>query len=153
MPGTLDELLGVAFRAGHVIEVTGEAGAGKSQILLNALSMSVRGCKDAKDRSIAVSTEGAFPAERLQQMIASCHSRYILHRSTYVKVGVKNSSQERLLFPLQAKSDSSHRCHGSNPRSKLDQSGSNTLSSCQIKKIFLKYILAHVLYRTTFTSV
>lgn len=58
--------------------MTGEAGAGKSQILLNALSMSVTGGKDDKNRSIAVTTEGAFPADRLQQMIASCPSRHVL---------------------------------------------------------------------------
>jgi len=71
----LDNYLGVALRSGHVIEVTGEAGSGKTQLLLNALSCSLKSSQDrgGKDcRGLVVSTEGAFPAERLQQMFASC---------------------------------------------------------------------------------
>jgi len=64
---SLDEAIGPAIRPGHVIEVTGEAGAGKSQFLMNLCA----GAPNDEDhhRCLVISTEGAYPAERLQQMV------------------------------------------------------------------------------------
>jgi len=79
----LDHVVGASFRPGHVIEVTGEAGSGKTQLLVNALACSVtkepvegsasKSCQK-EARSVVISTEGSFPAERLKQMIASFKS-------------------------------------------------------------------------------
>ena len=66
---SLDHTFGPAIRPGHVIEITGEAGAGKSQFLLNLLAGAPN--SSSNQRSLVISTEGLFSAERLQQMIAS----------------------------------------------------------------------------------
>ena len=73
------------FQVCVFFQVTGEAGSGKTQLLVNALACSVtkepvegsasKSCQK-EARSVVISTEGSFPAERLKQMIASFKSRY-----------------------------------------------------------------------------
>ena len=78
----LDKSFGPCLRPGHIIEIVGEAGSGKTQF---ALHLSVRSVIDAsydgcstmtndipehEDRkTLYLSTEGPFPVGRLRQMI------------------------------------------------------------------------------------
>ena len=76
----LDKELGPAIRPGHVIEVVGEAGSGKTQfgLHLSARTVTQEVCveevnndfKESSDRRVLyISTEGPFPIRRLRQMI------------------------------------------------------------------------------------
>ena len=81
----LDESLGPCLRPGHVIEVVGEAGSGKTQFGLHLSARTVvenpneglnTNAKETNDklrvnneRTIYISTEGPFPIGRLRQMI------------------------------------------------------------------------------------
>lgn len=61
----LDEALGPALRDGHVVEVVGEAGSGKTQFLLDVTSSVASGGA----RVAYVSTEAVFPIDRLKTML------------------------------------------------------------------------------------
>ena len=81
----LDEALGPSLRPGHIIEIAGEAGSGKTQF---GLHLSARSVVDAsgnelsksgasknyikqidRRKTLYISTEGPFPIGRLRQMI------------------------------------------------------------------------------------
>ena len=80
----LDKVLGPSLRPGHIIEIVGEAGSGKTQL---ALHLSVRSVIDTSyevlstynvmtnvpehkgRKTLYLSTEGQFPVGRLRQMI------------------------------------------------------------------------------------
>ena len=77
---TLDKEFGPAIRPGHVIEVVGEAGSGKTQFGLHLSARAVaqelrvedvnNDVKKTSDiRVLYLSTEGPFPICRLRQMI------------------------------------------------------------------------------------
>ena len=77
---TLDKKIGPAIRPGHVIEVVGEAGSGKTQFGLHLSARTVaqelrvedvnNDVKETSDRRVLyISTEGPFPIGRLRQMI------------------------------------------------------------------------------------
>ena len=77
---TLDKEFGPAIRPGHVIEVVGEAGSGKTQFGLHLSARTVAQelrvedvNNDVKETSyrrvLYISTEGPFPIGRLRQMI------------------------------------------------------------------------------------
>ena len=81
----LDKALGPSLQPGHIIEIVGEAGSGKTQL---ALHLSVRSVIDTSyevcstynvmtndvpehkgRKTLYLSTEGPFPVGRLRQMI------------------------------------------------------------------------------------
>ena len=81
----LDSALGPALRPGHIIELVGEAGSGKTQLALHlsarsvidkshgnvcTLDMPTNDSREYDDRkTLYIATEGPFPIERLHQMI------------------------------------------------------------------------------------
>ena len=81
----LDKEFGPCLRPGHIIEIVGEAGSGKTQFALHLSVRSVidtshEGCStynamkndmsDHRDRkTLYLATEGPFPVGRLRQMI------------------------------------------------------------------------------------
>ncbi|KAL9110982.1 MAG: hypothetical protein Q9227_004597 [Pyrenula ochraceoflavens] len=68
-PG-LNAILQGGFSIGHVTEVTGESGVGKSQILLTLLlSTQLLTIGEARRQAIYISTEGTIATSRLEQII------------------------------------------------------------------------------------
>ena len=81
----LKGLIGNAFKPGHVVEIVGEAGSGKTQMAIHLSARSVidtthnelgieantdNATKDYNDtKALYISTEGSFPIGRLRQMI------------------------------------------------------------------------------------
>ena len=91
----LDEVLGPALRPGHVVEITGEAGSGKTQV---ALHLSAKAAieepilhdkpssnKRAGKRTLYVGTEGPFPVSRLKQMTNGLEDEQTLMDRIYVE--------------------------------------------------------------------
>ena len=114
----LDKSLGPCLRSGHVIEVVGEAGSGKTQFGLHLSARVVVGdpdanAKDSSDklkmndkRTLYISTEGPFPIGRLRQMIEGMgQSKQLMDKifieniSTNVSIkGTKVFSHARILI-------------------------------------------------------
>ena len=76
----LDDAIGPTLRPGHIIEVVGEAGSGKTQFGLHLSARSVvedtnlqSNTENARARvnrkALYINTEGPFPIGRLRQMI------------------------------------------------------------------------------------
>ena len=81
----LDSAFGPALRPGHIVEIVGEAGSGKTQLAIHlsarsvidkshgnvcTLDMTTNDSKEYNDRKILyIATEGPFPIDRLHQMI------------------------------------------------------------------------------------
>ncbi|KAF2688629.1 P-loop containing nucleoside triphosphate hydrolase protein [Lentithecium fluviatile CBS 122367] len=68
----LDAALGGGFRSGYLAEVTGESGAGKTQLLLTLLLASQLPAPHGLSRSaVYISTEAALATTRLTQLLSS----------------------------------------------------------------------------------
>ena len=91
----LDEALGPALRSGHVVEITGEAGSGKTQV---ALHLSAKAAieepilldkpssnKHVGKRVLYVCTEGPFPSSRLKDITNGLQDGQILMDRIYVE--------------------------------------------------------------------
>ena len=81
----LDKAIGPSLRPGHIIEIVGEAGSGKTQLALHlsvrsVIDTSYEGCstynvmknevpEHKRRKTLYLSTEGPFPVGRLRQMI------------------------------------------------------------------------------------
>lgn len=67
--GEIDETIGGGIVHGFITEISGEAGTGKTQILLKLITNQLYEYRKSGETSVyAISTEGPFPLERMQQM-------------------------------------------------------------------------------------
>ena len=97
----LDEAIGPSLRAGHVVEITGEAGAGKTQM---ALHLCARAVLESNDELLGVPksnekvssqqhsrvalylcTEGPFPIGRLRQMMEGMNQQKRLMDKIFIE--------------------------------------------------------------------
>ena len=98
----LDEAIGPSLRSGHIIEITGEAGAGKTQIAVHLCARAVlepnneclsvpKSCEKVNSQqhsrvALYLCTEGPFPIERLRQMLEGMDQP----RKTMDKIFIEN---------------------------------------------------------------
>ena len=98
----LKELIGNAFKPGHVVEIVGEAGSGKTQMAMHLSARSVIDTThnelgieaNTKDnatndyngtKALYISTEGSFPIGRLRQMIEAMDQPKCLMDKIFIK--------------------------------------------------------------------
>ena len=97
----LKGLIGNAFKPGHVVEIVGEAGSGKTQMAIHLSARSVidtthnelgieantdNATKDYNDtKALYISTEGSFPIGRLRQMIEAMGQPKCLMDKIFIK--------------------------------------------------------------------
>ena len=98
----LKGLIGNAFKPGHVIEIVGEAGSGKTQMAIHLSARSVidtpraelgieantkdNATNDYNDtKALYISTEGSFPIGRLRQMIEAMGQPKALMDKIFIK--------------------------------------------------------------------
>ena len=98
----LKGLIGNAFKPGHVIEIVGEAGSGKTQMAIHLSARSVidtpraelgieantknNATNDYNDtKALYISTEGSFPIGRLRQMIEAMGQPNALMDKIFIK--------------------------------------------------------------------
>ena len=98
----LKGLLGNAFKPGHVVEIVGEAGSGKTQMAIHLSARSVidtthnelgieantkdNATNDYNDtKALYISTEGSFPIGRLRQMIEAMGQPNALMDKIFIK--------------------------------------------------------------------
>ena len=98
----LKGLIGNAFKPGHVVEIVGEAGSGKTQMAIHLSARSVidtpraelgieantkdNATNDYNDtKALYISTEGSFPIGRLRQMIEAMGQPNALMDKIFIK--------------------------------------------------------------------
>ena len=98
----LDEAIGPSLRSGHIIEITGEAGAGKTQIAVHLCTRAIlephseclgvpKSCEKISSQeksrvALYLCTEGQFPIDRLRQMMEGMDQS----RKTMDKIFIEN---------------------------------------------------------------
>ena len=98
----LKGLIGNAFKPGHVVEIAGEAGSGKTQMAIHLSARTVidtthnefgieantryNASNDYNDtKALYISTEGSFPIGRLRQMIEAMGQSKCLMDKIFIK--------------------------------------------------------------------
>jgi len=101
----LDKFVTPCIKKGHIIEITGKAGAGKTQMILsicagitmNKMSECPKnepGTLKISDVTIVISTEGQFPVTRLNEMVTDMNE----NRNVMDKIFIEEATDALILF-------------------------------------------------------